>query len=135
MKKILLLITIIFVFSCSDEYKMKQDFKKSFKETMHNPSSFELVSFDIIKDAYSYSEKNRKFIDSTYEVNQNYLNYRRISDSLYEIEEQRDENFRFTEILVSVRGENAYGALRINEHIVLYYFDNKIRSIDGNMIY
>jgi len=136
MKKTILLLLLSFIFfSCSEDYKMKSDFKKEFKKQMHDPSSFELVEFIVAKKSMEFTIKNRKYIDSVYAINKQYDNYSKMYDSIFEVEKLLDENILYTQVLAKVRGKNRMGATILNSHVVLFRSDNTIHSIDGNIIY
>jgi ABC-type Fe3+-citrate transport system substrate-binding protein len=133
-----LLITVLLFSSCNNEEgEMKKKFKISFKKSMHDPSSFELVDFVIIKEAYSYSDKNKRYLDSVYSANNNYDNYSKLQDSIVSIEKNNDKNFSYTRVLAKVRGKNSLGAKTLSNHQILYsemMDEIEVYSIDGKRV-
>lgn len=140
--KILVFISIILLtslFSCGNEYKMKQEFKDCFIKTMHNPDSYELIHKTILKESYSYSEKNKLFMDSigsSYDSNKTKQQvFIKLSDSIRKLEDSLDNDFIYKIVLFEIRGENGFGALRLSQHIAKFHSDYKLSSIDGNICF
>ncbi|WP_272149535.1 hypothetical protein [Tenacibaculum aiptasiae] len=139
MARYYVILLLIFMSSCSEEYKMKRDFKEAYSEIMKDPDSYELISFDVFQKAYDYSSKNKNFLFNykkleKYEFN----NYQKVYDSIYDLETKRNPKFGYTGVLVKIRGTNSYGARVTSEHIAYYSnvdFGGRLKEIDGNFVF
>lgn len=134
---LLLSLVLLFITSCSEDYKMKKDFKEAYTGIMNDADSYELVSFQIFQNASEFSEENRRFLDNSYELNKKHEDYSKVWDSLFKIEEQNNRYFLYTGVLVTIRGKNSYGAKVLSEHIA-YYSDSdiggRLKVIDGDIV-
>lgn len=135
---LLLSFTLFFIFSCSEEYKMKKDFKEAYRGIMKDPDSYELISFEIFQDEFKYNEENEWFLYN-YEKLEKHKHrlFKEVYDSINNLEEENNPKFIYIGALVKIKGTNSYGAKVTSEHIAYYSkFDIGIRlkEIDGNQV-
>ena len=129
---ILLSSILLFITSCSEDYKMKKDFKEAYTGIMKDADSYELVSFEIFQNPSEFSEENSRYIDE---------NIKTITSEEYgsicEKEEIKNPKWWYTGVLVTIRGKNSYGAKVLSEHIAYYrkiLGDNTLIEIDGDYV-
>jgi len=136
----ILLLSLVFLFitSCSEEYKMKKDFKEAYTGIMKDADSYELVSFEIFQNPSEFSEENERFMTNYYELkDEEYYDFGKVYDSLSKIEELNNPKWMYTGVVVKIRGKNSYGAKVLSEHVAYY---NKIlgdiilSEIDGDYV-
>lgn len=80
LRNILILFIAISTYSCSEEYKMKKDFKGAYTGIMKDADSYELVSFKIFQNPHEYSKENEWFL-SNYKTLKN-INIERLKKCL-----------------------------------------------------
>jgi hypothetical protein len=135
---LLLSLVLILVSSCSEEYKMKKEFKKAYSEIMKDPDSYELISFEIFQNASEYSEENEWFLYNYEELKKHkHRKFEEVWDSIHGLETKRNAKFGYTGALVKIKGTNSYGAKVTSEHIA-YYSDidigGRLKEIDGDYV-
>jgi len=111
---------------------MEKDFEINFKKTMHDASSYELVSFETL-NAYRFNEDNQKILDSlSLNKSDKYVDTYFI---LSKEEEKEDKFFTYKRALISVRGVNSLGNIILSRHTASYDSKNKLKYIDGEYIH
>ena len=120
MKKghIIFLISIFFL-SCGQptkEENYKEQIKAYFKESMHDPDSYELESFNLFSNETTipvkilWTEKKRLMEEN-------------FSDEIYEIKLDsiiKEYSKIYEQALIKVRGKNAFGAKTMNRYIAKF---------------
>ena len=125
---LLLSLVLIFISSCSEEYKMKKDFKEAYTGIMNDADSYELVSFEIFQNVMEFSEENQRYIDENIDsiTKEEY-------GSICDKEVIKNPKWYYTGVLVKIRGKNSYGAKVLSEHIA-YYSSGELQEIDGYIV-
>jgi hypothetical protein len=120
MKKIIILFLISFFFiSCGQQTKegnYKQQIKTYFKESMHDPDSYELESFILISNETSIP------IDIMWDAKKQLIE-ENVSNEIYDIKIDsitKEYSKIYEEALIEVRGKNAFGAKTMNRYIVKF---------------
>lgn len=135
---LLLTFGLLFITSCSEEYKMKKDFKTAYTGIMNDPDSYELVGFEIFQNSYDYSEENEWFLYNYKEIEKHkHRKFEEVFDSITSLETKINDKFGYTGVLVTIRGKNSFGAKVLSEHIA-YYSDldigGRLKEIDGDNV-
>jgi len=129
MKKIGLLLFLIFIFSCEsltdEHYKAKQHIRDYLSKTLHNPKSLEEVKWDVLT---SYQYKCKDTLRS-------WSNCIQVTDfkTTRRFREELGGNMYVIKLIY--RAENGYGALRKGDLYASYIKENTIDLIAVDDIY
>jgi len=119
---------------------MKKDFKEAYTGIMKDDDSYELVSFEIFQKASEYSEENEWFLYNYQTLEKHkHRKFDEVWDSIYKLETKRNSKFRYTGVLVKIKGTNSYGAKVTSEHIAYYSTLSRdlgggLQEIDGDIV-
>ena len=137
---LLLSFILITISSCSEEYKMKKDFKEAYTGIMKDADSYELVSFEIFQNSSEYSKENEWFLYN-YETLEEHKHrkFEEVWDSINDLETKRNPKFSYIGALVKIKGTNSYGAKITSEHIAYYSTLSRdlgggLQEIDGDIV-